>query len=178
VSGTKILVQNRQLLWFSLLTGVILTLVFIAQYGLRLLTVYPYVAIDFPRWIVLTFIIVLLTVFSLNILLAGLVQSLSQGEGDRPASFHEGLFRTKGHLHTLADWSVILALCGTALSVPLIYFEFATITLRPIVSLFPFNFIFLPEVYHIGPIGGTFTMSSAVTSTLIITGISIFFYSS
>jgi hypothetical protein len=171
VSGTKTLVRNRHLLWFPFFTVLVLAGLFIAQFIIRLLSVYPYDAIDFPRWIVLTFIIELVTVLCLNILLAGLIRSLAPKESGTPSPVREGLFRAGGHLHTLADWSVLMALSGTVMSALLCFSGCSFFTLFPVLRQFPFNFIFLPEVYSIGPVGGTFAMSSAVTWTLILSAI-------
>jgi hypothetical protein len=174
--STKILVQNRQLLWFSLLTGVVMAFVFIAQYELRILAVYPYDAIDYPRWIVLTFVVELLTVFFLTILLAGLILSLSEGKSGRPASFYESLFRTRKHLHALTDWSVMLALLGTGITILISFSGYSYSSLIPVLRQFPFRFIFLPENYSIGPMGGTYALSSAAAWTLILSGITAFLF--
>jgi MFS family permease len=174
LSGTKTLIRNRQLLWFSLLTGVAMAFMFIAQYVLYLLGPYMYNIIDFPRWLILIFVIELVTVFSLNILLAGLVMSTSPEEG-RPVSFRRGLFRTKHYLRALADWSVIVASLATGLFISALYFGYIQITmaLYPLFHQFPFGFILLPEVYHIGPIAGTFAIQNGITFTLIISGINL-----
>jgi hypothetical protein len=167
----KTLISNKQLLWFSFLTGLVMAFLFITGYGLHLLSTYPYYAIDFPRWLILAFVVELFTVFCLSVLLADLVLSLSVRETGRSVSFREGLSRVKGYVRPLADWAVIMALCGTALYAPLHYFGYLQFTLYPVLDQFPFNFILFPEVYSTGPIGGTFAMLSAVTSTLVILGI-------
>ena len=172
LSGTKTLVRNTQLLWFSLLTGLVIAFMFITQYGLHILGTYPYYVIDFPRWLVLTFVIDLVSVFCLTVLLAGLILYISPGER-KPASFREGLSRTKGYLRPLANWSVIVALLGTAIYVPLYYFGYMRFTLYPVLDQFPFNFVLFPEVYSTGPIGGTYAILSAVTSTVVVSGINI-----
>ena len=172
LSGTKTLVRNKQLLWFSLLTGLVMVFMFITRYGLHLLGTYPYYAIDFLRSLVLTFVIDLVSVFCLTILLAGLVLTLTSGEG-KPASFCEALSRTKGYLRSLTNWSVLIALLGTAIYVPIYYFGFLRFSLYPVLDQFPFNFILFPEVYSTGPIGGTYAILSAVTSTVIVSGINI-----
>ena len=172
LSGTKTLVRNRQLLWFSLLTGFVMAFMFISQYGLHLLGTYPYYAIDFPRWLVLTFIIDLVSVFCLTVLLAGLVLNISSGEA-KPVPFFEGLSRVKDYLRPLTNWSVLIALLGTVIYVPLHYFGLMRFTLYPFLDQFPFNFILFPEVYSTGPIGGTYAILSAVTSTVVISGINI-----
>jgi hypothetical protein len=177
MSSTKTLARNKQLLWFSLLTGLVLAGLFISQYILRLLGNYPYDAIDFPRWLVLTFTTELFTVFCLTTLLAGLVLSLSPQNGS-PVSFYEGLSRTKKYLRPLADWSVIVSLLGTAIFVPvadLVFSQFYMVQFS-VFSLFPFNFILLPEVYHIGPMGGTYATQYAVTYTLVLSAINILLF--
>jgi hypothetical protein len=172
LSGMKTLVRNTQLLWFSLLTGLVMAFMFITQYGLHLLGTYPYYAIDFPRWLVLTFAIDLVSVFCLTVLLAGLVLYISPGES-KSVSFREGLSRTKGYLRPLTNWSVFIALLGTAIYVPLHYFGYMRFALYPVLDQFPFNFILFPEVYSTGPIGGTYAILSAVTSTVVVSGINI-----
>jgi hypothetical protein len=172
LSGTKTLVRNRQLLWFSLLTGLVMAFMFISQYGLHLRGTYPYYAIDFLRWLILTFVIDLVSVFCLTVLLAGLVLNISSGEG-KPVPFFEGLSRVKDYLRPLTNWSVLIALLGTAIYVPLHYFGLMRFTLYPFLDQFPFNFILFPEVYSTGPIGGTYAILSAVTSTVVVSGINI-----
>jgi MFS family permease len=169
----KILNRNKNLLWFSLLTGLVLTFMFTAQYGLRLLGTYPYDAIDFPRWLVLTFAIDFVSVFCLTVLLAGLLMRLSSGDPYRFVSFHEGLSRTKRYLKPLLTWSVIIAFVGTTISVPVSNFGSIPFTLFPVLNQFPFNFILLPEFYSSGPIGGTYAMPIAVSFTIVATGINI-----
>ena len=174
LSGTKTLIRNRQLLWFSLLTGIVMAFMFIAQYVLYLLGPDMYNTFDFPRWLILIFVIELVTVFCLNVILAGLVMSTSPEEG-RPVSFRQGLFRTKQYLRSLADWSVIMASFGTGLFISVLYFGYIQIimALYPLFHQFPFGFILLPEVYHIGPIAGTFAVQHGLTFTLILSGINL-----
>jgi hypothetical protein len=66
-----------------------------------------------------------------------------------------------------------MAFVGTAIYVPLSNFGFSPFTLYPVLDQFPFNFILFPEVYSIGPIGGTYAILSAVTFTTIAMGINI-----
>lgn len=171
--STKILIRNKQLLWFSLLAGLVMTFLFITRYGLHLLGTYPYDAIDFPKWLVLTFVTDLVTIFCLAVLLAGLLLSISSVDSGRSPSFREGLSRAKDYLRPLMIWSVFIALTGTAIYVPLQYSGYLHHILYPVLDQFPFNFILLPEVFGTGPIGGTFALSSAVTSAVVISGINI-----
>jgi hypothetical protein len=169
----KILNGNKQLLWFSLLTGLVSAFMFTAQYGLRLLGTYPYDAIDFPRGVVLTFAIDLAGVFCCTVLLAGLLMSLSSGGPGRSVSFREGLSRTKRYLVPLLVLSLIIAFVGTTIYIPLSNFQLIPFTLYPVLDQFPFNFILLPEFYSTGPIGGTYAMLTAVTFTILAAGINI-----
>ncbi|OPY37048.1 MAG: hypothetical protein A4E35_01511 [Methanoregula sp. PtaU1.Bin051] len=176
IESVKTLNRNRQLLYFSLLTGLAIAFMFVAQYCLHLLGTYPYYAIDLPRWLVLSFALQLMTVFCLAILLAGLILGLSAEGNGSPASFRAGLSGTKNYLRRLADWSVIVSLCVTALYAPLHYGGYLRFTLYAALDQFPFNFILFPEVYSTGPIGGTYAMLSAITSTLLVSGITVFLF--
>lgn len=177
LSGTKTLARNKQLLWFPLMTGLVLAGLFLTQYMIRMLAVYFYDAMDIPRWIVLTFITELATVFCISILLAGLFLSLNHTNGT-PLSFREGLARAKEHAKPLADWSVVIAFAGTLGFLVLYGFNYFTFPsmLYPAFSLFPFNFILLPEVYHIGPMGGTYAIAYGVTSTLILSAFNLLLF--
>lgn len=177
LGSTKTLVRNKQLLWFSLMTGIVMTFLFITQYGLHLMEVYLYPAIDFPRWLILTFAAELTTVFCVMVLLAGLVLSLSAKEGD-PVSFRKGLNRTKKYLRPLADWSVVLALVGTLLLIAVRILEILPINmlLHSAFAQFPFGFILLPEYFSIGPIGGTFAIEYGLTYTLILSAINVLLF--
>ncbi len=118
LSGTKTLIHNPQLLWFSLLVGLVLAVHLIAQAGLNVL----------PEWLffedagsvlpslVLTFVGGLLTVFCLGFLLAGLASSLSSKK-DGTVSFFQGLKRAKKYLIPLTGGSVVAALAGIQLFV-------------------------------------------------------------
>jgi hypothetical protein len=68
---------------------------------------------------------------------------------------------------------MFIALIGTAIYVPIHYSGYLHHTLYPVLDQFPFNFILLPEVFSTGPIGGTFAMLSAVTSTVVVSGINV-----
>jgi len=121
LSGTKTLIHNPQLLWFSLLVGLVLAVHLIVQAGLYV--------VHFPsEWLffvdadsilpslVLTFVAGLLTVFCLGFLLAGLALSLSP-EKDGPVSFFQGLRMAKKYLIPLTGGSVVAALAGIQLFV-------------------------------------------------------------
>ncbi|HRY74941.1 MAG TPA: hypothetical protein P5217_01530 [Methanoregulaceae archaeon] len=182
IESVKVLNRNRSLLWFALLAGLVAGTVFSIQYGVGLLASYPYDAIDFPRWLVLTFCTGFFATFSINVLMAGLLLCLSPVKG-RAVLFREGLSRVKAYLRPLADWSVILALWCTALFALLPFLGYCAIPypgfsvlspLTAVADIFPFRFIFLPELYHIGPIGGTYAMLYALTSTITMAALVLF----
>ena len=118
LSGTKTLIHNPQLLWFSLLVGLVLAVHLIAQAGL-------YIS---PEWLffedadsvlpslVLTFVAGLLTMFCLGFLLAGLALSIPSKK-DGTVSFFQGLKRAKKYLIPLTGGSVVAALAGIQLFV-------------------------------------------------------------
>ena len=111
LSGTKTLIHNPQLLWFTLLAGLVLAGNIIAQGALGYLTwiMAPY--ISETEWIVLNFIIEFFTLFFLVVLLAGLVLSISSKKVGH-VSFFEGLTGAKKYLKAIAVWSVVLAFAG------------------------------------------------------------------
>ena len=113
-SGMNTLIHNRQLLWFTLLAGLVLVGTTIAQGALGYFTwtMQPY--IGETEWVVLTFIIEFATLFCLVFLLTGLVLSLSSKK-EGHASFFEGLTGAKKYIKAIFVWSVVLALAGMLL---------------------------------------------------------------
>ena len=131
LSGTKTLIQNPQLLWFTLFAGLVLVANLIAQLLLHQFSVNRavlYLQLSITPWsfsadsvaalvlssLVQTFVIELLTVFCMVFLLAGLILSLSSKDGS-PVSFFDGLNLAKKYLLALTAWSIVLALGVTLL---------------------------------------------------------------
>ena len=117
LSGMRTLNQNRQLLWFTLLAGLVLAGNAIGQAALRYLdrTVQPGGIMELVRdFYVLDFFLEFVTVFCLVFLLAGLVLSISSKRED-PASFSEGLAGAKKYWKPIFLWSFVLALAGMLL---------------------------------------------------------------
>ncbi len=113
LSGMRTLNRNRQLLWFTLLAGLVLAGNTLGQAALY--------AIDWT-WTrqPLNFLIEFVTLFCLVFLLAGLVLSIpSKKEGS--ASFFEGLAGAKKYLKPIFLWSVVLALAGILLDIIFFY---------------------------------------------------------
>jgi hypothetical protein len=123
LSGTKTLIHNLQLLWFTLLAGLVLAINSIAQCWLIVFPrssewrffFDPDTARLFPS-LALTFVAGLAMVFCLGYLLTGLAVNLSSKK-DRPVSFFQGLIRAKKYLSPLMGGSVVLALAGIQLFV-------------------------------------------------------------
>ncbi len=115
LSGTKTLVRNRQLLWFTLLAGLVLAGNTLGQGALFYIgwAMQPGIIVSYA----LDFLLELATVFCLVFLLAGLVLSISSKKGS--ASFFGELAGAKKYLKALFVWSfvwsVVLALAGMLL---------------------------------------------------------------
>ena len=112
LSGTKTLARNRQLLWFTLLVGLVLAGNTIGQSALYYIgwTMRPDIIVSY----VLDILIEFATLFCLVFLLAGLVLSISSKKGDS-ASFFVELAGAKKYLKAIFLWSIVLALAGMLL---------------------------------------------------------------
>lgn len=118
LSGITILIHTPQLLWFSLLVGLVLVVHLIAQAGLYIM----------PEWLffddtasilpslVLTFIAGLLAVFCLGFILAGPTLTLLSWK-DGTVSFFQGLDMAKKYIIPLTGGSVVAALAAIILFV-------------------------------------------------------------
>jgi hypothetical protein len=111
LSGMRTLNRNRQLLWFTLLAGLVLAGNTIGQAAFWYFEYNLHMQLD---WIVWQFFIELATLFCLVFLLAGLFLSIPSKKED-PASFFEGLFGAKKYLKVIFSWSFVLALAGMLL---------------------------------------------------------------
>lgn len=125
-----ILVRNRWLFWFSLLTG--LSMIFSMAASLYLLYIsgtnpLPGTGL-FPEtptiligkgsvlWTVLTFITMLVSTALAYSLLAGLIACVSVLLTGSTTSIGEGLSRARDHMRTLVGWAGIGAVAGTMVS--------------------------------------------------------------
>ncbi|WP_321508453.1 DUF6159 family protein [uncultured Methanoregula sp.] len=110
LSGMRTLNRNRQLLWFTLLAGLVLAGNIICQGALW----YINWSIGGLVGPVLEFFIELATLFCFVFLLAGLVLSISSRK-EGHASFFEGLTGAKKYTTAIIAWSFVLALAGMLL---------------------------------------------------------------
>ncbi len=112
-SGMRTLNRNRHLLWFGLLTGLVLVGNTICQAAFRYSSriMQPDIIVRY----VLEFFIAFATLFCLVFLLAGLFLSIPSKK-DGPVSFFEGLAGAKKFEKPLFMWSCVLALAVMLLS--------------------------------------------------------------
>jgi len=146
--GMRTLNRNRQLLWFTLLAGLVLAGNTLGQAALY--------AIDWT-WTrqPLNFFIEFATLFSLVFLLAGLVLSIkSKKEGS--ASFFEGLAGAKKYKKALFLWSFVLALAGILLDIVFFY----------VPLWFPHELGFLYGFWHLEPFLTTWFLQFPFNLTL------------
>ncbi|MGD0081205.1 MAG: DUF6159 family protein [Methanoregula sp.] len=204
LSGTKTLIHNRQLLWFSLLVGLVLAGHLIAQWMLFVLNPFPFYGPDLLQPLVLTFAVEFSTVFCLVFLLAGLALSLSPEKGGSVSFFH-GLNKAKKYLRPLTGWSVVVALAGTLIftagqdagtllyiagrnsySLDSAWFQpFTMIStvwsaiwqfLFNVLNQIPFNYILYPDLYVANLPGGENGIEFAFVSTLILSAINVILF--
>jgi hypothetical protein len=152
LGSIKSLIQNKSLLWFSFLTGlVVLFMIASETFYIANLEIITPLLIGIPVmdsiWVfdIRLFLLQVISIFCIDLLLAGLILSISPANTGRPATVREGLsgaWKNKGPLAVLA---VIMALLGTAL------FEIAI--QNPFVGHFLFtalmNVFYLPYAYYI-----------------------------
>jgi hypothetical protein len=111
LSGMRTLNRNRQLLWFTLLAGLVLAGNSAGQAAFHYLGTNLHLQPDRLVW---QFLLESATLICLVFLLAGLFLGIpSKKEG--PASFFEGLAGTKKYKKELFVWSFVLALAGMLL---------------------------------------------------------------
>jgi len=112
LSGMRTLNRNRQLLWFTLLAGLVLAGNAVGNAALRAIgrTMQPDIIVRYA----LDFFIAFTTLFCLVFLLAGLILSISSKK-DSSASFFGGLSGAKKYSKAIFLWSVVLALAGMLL---------------------------------------------------------------
>ena len=164
----RILIDNKRLLVFSLLTAVAILFMFAGEYLLRVAQAYPHPALAFPVRVALTFGIEVITVFWITVLLAGTIASASSLSG-RSATHPE-----PATILSLAGWSVVLALAGTSLFLLLnLYAGDLLLVLFSTIARFPFGNVLEPGLNGQGPITGLFHQTYAATYTLLFTMINL-----
>jgi hypothetical protein len=148
LSGTKTLARNPQLLWFTLLAGLVLAGNTIGQAAFWYFEYNLHMQL---YWIVWQFFIELATLFCLVFLLAGLVLSISSKK-EGSASFFVELAGAKKYLKAIFLWSFVLALAGMLLDMINFYFYgvFSTHIYGFLISTlnqFPFTLTLNPSTF-------------------------------
>lgn len=118
LSGMKTLNRNRQLLWFTLLIGIVMAGTIICQGALCYIG--WILSDEIVLRLVLDIFIEFVTLVCMVFFLAGLILSIA-AKKDGAASFIEGLSGVKKNLKPLLLWSFILALAGMVLNRILFY---------------------------------------------------------
>jgi hypothetical protein len=169
------LVRNREILWFSVLTGLVIAFMFIAEYFLHILTLsYPYEMIGSPIQALATFCIELVSMLCLGYLLAALMLSrASETRGGSMGSIRRGLLQAKDHLRPILIWSGIMAIPGTAIYFLTRYADPGNLMVNGLINRFPFDYIVEPEAHGIGPIAGGFHILFASDSTFLLMSINV-----
>jgi hypothetical protein len=149
--------RNRQLLWFTLLAGLVLAGNAIGQGALFFIghTLQPDIIVRYA----LDFLLGFATLFCLVFLLAGLVLGIPSMNGGT-SSFFAGLAGAKKYLKALFLWSVVLALGAMLLFRMWSYFPVCQVSscswlnffgpfsfLTSILGQFPFNLTMDPNIF-------------------------------
>ncbi|MFA4823784.1 MAG: DUF6159 family protein [Methanoregula sp.] len=147
LSGMRTLNQNRQLLWFTLLAGLVLAGNTIGQGAICYI---DWIMSDGIIPLVLRFLIEFATLFCLVFLLAGLVLSISSKKKNS-ASFFVELAGAKKYLKAIFLWSFVLALAGMLLNRIFFYpggffWPFSSFLLSPLLQ-FPFTLNLNPSTF-------------------------------
>ena len=127
IGSIRILIRNRQLLWFSLLTGIVMVFSLVSNLYLQYLSgaaLFPGTNLipgpasvvitvgSFP-WIAVIFVSGLVYTFLTYYLLAALITCVSIILSGRVATMRDGLANARKHITPLLTWAVIGALIGT-----------------------------------------------------------------
>lgn len=117
LSAITTLIRNRQLLWFTLLAGLVLAGSTIGQAAFLYIEHNLHMPLDSLAW---RFFIEYATQFCLVFLLAGLFLSIPSRKGG-PASFFEGIVMAKKYMKAIISWSFILTFAGMLLVIVFSY---------------------------------------------------------
>jgi hypothetical protein len=126
----RLLFRNRRLLWFSLLTGLVMVFSLVSTLYLQFISgtdLFPWtnlatgpasVMITYGSlpWIALTFIIGLTSTFFTYYLLAALIACVSLIDSGRTATVRDGLVQARQYRWQLFSWAAIGAFIGTVSS--------------------------------------------------------------
>lgn len=162
VRSIKTLFSNKRLLWFPLLTGLVILFMFAAELLLMIYSgSYSYWLLGYKAGLVLTFAIEMVTIFCLNLILAGIILGLYGGQTG-PATVRKGLSLGKSRLKPVAEWSFLMALAGTAVYTVLVHHPYY----NHLYPAFVTATLSIPFLYYIPGM-----VSAAISQTFILMSI-------
>jgi hypothetical protein len=156
LGSLRILLANRQLFWFSLLSSLVILFSLVATYTLQFISgINPFHAFDYamaplpvliaqgsPAWLALTFLSQFIVLFCSTYLLAALVYCVSSLLSGTTATLREGLSAVKKHGYPISVWALVYALVATVQSVVVyLYPEDILLILLSGVLFIPFGFV-------------------------------------
>ncbi len=120
VRSIKTLVNNRKLLWYPLLAGLALLLMYLTEMAFKAYSImtcsgsYTYWSLGYYYGFFLTFLVEFIFFFCLNFLFAAVILDLSKNP-EKPGAIRKAMLDTKKHLKTISVWSLILAVIATVI---------------------------------------------------------------
>lgn len=118
VRSIKTLVNNKKLLWYPLLAGLALLLMYLTEMALKAYAImtcsgsYTYWSLGYCSGFFLAFLVEFIFFFCLNFLFAAVILDLSENP-EEPGAVRKALSGAKKHLKVIAGWSLVLALIAT-----------------------------------------------------------------
>ena len=118
----KTLIHNRKLLWYPLLAGLALLLVYLTEMAFKAYAImtcsgsYTYWSLGSFQGFFLTFVVEFIAILFLNFLFAAIILDISKNP-EKTGAVREGFSLAKKHLKVIAGWSVILAIIATVVYV-------------------------------------------------------------
>ena len=146
----KTMVRERQMLWFSLISGLLMFFLFALMYWTRGHVYYDPFLIriplgDFILWFDPRLIPILaFCLFGFTFLMAGLIQYRNLIRTDHPITIREGLCGARSHAGPLAALSIAMALAGTILIAVISSDNLADISMQVTDFFMPYIW-FLPD---------------------------------
>jgi len=146
----KTMVRERQMLWFSLISGLLMFFLFALMYWTRGNVYYDPFLIrillgDFILWFDPRLIPILaFCFFCFTLLMAGLIQYRTRIHTDHPLTIREGFFGARTHAGPLAALSIVMALATTILIAFVTSDNLSTISIQVIDFFLPYPW-FLPD---------------------------------
>jgi len=143
----KTMVRERQMLWFSLISGILMFFLFALMYWTRGHVYYDPFLIkillgDFTLWFdPRLFLILAFCFFCFTFLMAGLIRYRNMIRTDHPLTIREGFYVARTHTGPLAALSMVMALAGTILIAVATSDNLSTISIQVMDFFLPYPWI-------------------------------------